>query len=179
MIRVTTDRLIVTPGTEALVEAELADPGRFASLLGARVPPSWPPETLQDALPMFLAKCRARGDCGPWTLPWYALLKGADGATLCGSIGFKGPPAASGVEIGYSVLPEFQARGVATEMVIGISRWAFAEAGVATVEAEVFPENVASARVLEKAGFEPCGLGVDPGTKRYRRDRTARGGLRV
>jgi RimJ/RimL family protein N-acetyltransferase len=173
MIRVTTDRLILSPGTEALVEAELADPGRFGALLGARVPPSWPPETLRDALPTFLASCRARGDCGPWTLPWYALLEGADGATVCASIGFKGPPAAFGVEIGYSVLPEFQARGIATEMVLGISRWALAEAGVTTVEAEVFSENVASARVLEKAGFLPCGLGFEPGTKRYRRDRAA------
>jgi RimJ/RimL family protein N-acetyltransferase len=154
-----------------LVEAELADRSRFSALLGARVPPSWPPESLQDVLPTFLANCRARTDCGPWTLPWYAVLQTSEDAVLCGSIGFKGPPAPSSVELGYSVLPEFQARGLATEMVMGVSRWALAEAGVATVEAEVFSDNGASARVLQKAGFEAWGPGFEPGAMRYRLDR--------
>jgi RimJ/RimL family protein N-acetyltransferase len=173
VIRIATDRLIVTSGTERLAEAELADSSRLGLLLGARVPPSWPPESLQDVVPTFLAACRARGDCGPWTLPWYAVLKTSDGAILCASIGFKGSPRAMRVELGYSVLPEFQARGIATEMVMGVSRWALAEAGVAGVEAEVFSSNAASARVLEKAGFEPCGPGLEPGATRYRRDGAA------
>jgi RimJ/RimL family protein N-acetyltransferase len=171
MVRVATPRLLVTSGTEQLVDAELTDPGRLGSLLGARVPPSWPPETLEDVLPTFLATCRASANCGPWTLPWYAVLSEPDGAVLCGSIGFKGPPRAMSVELGYSVLPEFQGRGIATEMVIAVSRWALAETGVAIVEAEVFSGNVASARVLEKADFEPSGPGVEPGATRYRCER--------
>jgi [ribosomal protein S5]-alanine N-acetyltransferase len=168
MIRVATHRLIVSSGTELLVEAELTDSSRLGSLLGARVPASWPPESLQDVLPTFLANCRARGNCGPWTLPWYAVLERPDSAVLCASIGFKGPPVATSVELGYSVLPEFQAQGIATEMVMGVSRWALVQAGVETVEAEVFCDNAASARVLEKAGFEPCGPGSEPGATRYR-----------
>ena len=44
---------------------------------------------------------------------------------------------------------------------------------MASVEAEVFSINAASARVLQKAGFEPCGPGLEPGATRYRRDRAA------
>src|SRR5215471_5211874 len=115
MIRIDTNRLIVTSGTEALAAAELGDPNRFASLLGARVPEAWPPETLRDVLSTFLENCRARINCGCWTLPWYVVLRSPGGNVLCGSIGFKGPPSASTVELGYAVLPDFQRRGIATE----------------------------------------------------------------
>jgi ribosomal-protein-alanine N-acetyltransferase len=72
------------------------------------------------------------------------------------------------VEIGYSVLPAFQLRGIATEMVIGASRWALAEPAVRAVEAEVRRDNRASMRVLEKAGFVLQGAGAELGTRRFR-----------
>ena len=41
--RVRTDRLEIVPGTAALGRAEMGDRARFAALLGAEVPASWPP----------------------------------------------------------------------------------------------------------------------------------------
>ena len=167
-------RMRLVPGTRSRAEVELSDPARLASLLGAVVPASWPPESVRDALPQFLERCRESGDRGPWTLGWYGILDTREGGILCGSAGFKGPPTAAGmVEIGYSVLPDHQGRGIATEMVVALSQWALSQPGVTHVEAEVALDNMASMRVLEKAGFAPCGAGADPGAARYRRGRHA------
>jgi RimJ/RimL family protein N-acetyltransferase len=54
--------------------------------------------------------------------------------------------------IGYSMAPRFRGRGVATRAVRLLSAWAF-EVGVRRLVAGTAPDNVASQRVLEKAGF--------------------------
>jgi RimJ/RimL family protein N-acetyltransferase len=54
--------------------------------------------------------------------------------------------------VGYSMRPEFRGRGVATQAVRLLSTWAFA-IGVQRLVAGTAPDNLASQRVLEKAGF--------------------------
>lgn len=54
--------------------------------------------------------------------------------------------------IGYSLLPAFRGRGVATRAVRLLSAWAF-ETGIGRLVAGTATDNVASQRVLEKAGF--------------------------
>jgi ribosomal-protein-alanine N-acetyltransferase len=169
---VMTPRMRLVPGTQPLAEAELEDGARLAKLLGAEVPESWPPESLRPALPMFLASCKRRGTFGPWCLGWYGVLHADGRAVLCGSVGFKGGPTSTGmVEIGYSVLPLFQKRGIATEMVVGASRWALAQPGVSAVEADILHGNLASLRVVAKAGFRAHGPGAEPDTLRFRLER--------
>jgi RimJ/RimL family protein N-acetyltransferase len=63
--------------------------------------------------------------------------------------------------IGYSVLPEWRGRGYATRALRLISRWAFTEAGIARLTAGTHPDNKASQRVLERAGFRREGLARD------------------
>jgi ribosomal-protein-alanine N-acetyltransferase len=60
--------------------------------------------------------------------------------------------------IGYYVDGRHQGRGYATEAIRLVLRFAFKEADLHRVQAGVVPENRASARVLEKAGFRPEGL---------------------
>jgi len=171
MCEVKTPRMRLISGRQDLAEAELSEPGRLAALLNATVPREWPPETLRDALPLFLSSCLQSGIFGPWTLGWYGVLEmtGAPTATLCGSVGFKGSPDPQGiVEIGYAVLPAYQRRGLGTEMVVGLSRWALGQSGVKEVHAEVTPENKSSVRVLEKSGFIASGPGQESGTTRFR-----------
>jgi len=166
---VVTPRMRLVLGTRALAEAELAGNARLAQLLEVEVPASWPPEAVREVLPVFFASCERSGVFGPWSLGWYGVLHDDGQPVLCGSIGFKHAPTPTGmVELGYSVLPAFRRRGVATEMVLGASRWALAQPVVLVVEAEVDHDNLASARVLEKAGFSACGAGIDPGTRRFR-----------
>ena len=55
--------------------------------------------------------------------------------------------------IGYMILTPFWSQGIGTEAVRLICGIAFRELALERIIGEVFPENLASARVLEKNGF--------------------------
>ena len=57
--------------------------------------------------------------------------------------------------IGYMILTPFWSQGIGTEAVRKICGMAFQELALERIIGEVFPENLASARVLEKNGFWP------------------------
>ena len=60
-------------------------------------------------------------------------------------------------EIGYMILTPFWSQGIGTEAVRQICEIAFRELELQQIVGNVFPENVASARVLEKNGFQQNG----------------------
>lgn len=166
MIVQSTDRLRLVAGTKVLAAAEIEDRVEFAQLLGALVPETWPPDNLRDVLGYFYGLHKEHLEWEGW-LAWYAIRIDNDYPILCGSIGFKGPPDKRGmVEIGYSVLPEFQRQGLATEMVAGIIQWAKHQPEVRQIEAETNINVKASIRVLEKNGFICVGVGLEPNTIR-------------
>jgi [ribosomal protein S5]-alanine N-acetyltransferase len=78
-------------------------------------------------------------------------------------------------ELGYRVAQHVAGRGVATVTVRELCRLAAARHGLRTLRAATSLDNVASQRVLSKAGFVPVGpadpaeLGGQPGTW-YQRD---------
>jgi ribosomal-protein-alanine N-acetyltransferase len=80
-------------------------------------------------------------------------------------------------ELGYRVAERVAGRGVATAAVQELCRLAAAEYGLRTVRAATSHQNVASQKVLIRAGFVPAGpadpahLGGKPGTW-YQRDLT-------
>lgn len=55
--------------------------------------------------------------------------------------------------IGYNLLPQYWGRGIATELTRALVDHAFIELGLHRVEALVMADNLASCRVLEKAGL--------------------------
>lgn len=168
MIIITTDRLRLIAGTEALAEAEIRDKKKFANLLGASVPASWPPDNLKDVQDYFLALYKEHPEYEGW-LTWYTVRIDKATPILCGGIGFKGQANQQGmVEIGYSVLPEYQGEGLATEMTGGILNWAKQQPSVKQIEAEAVVDNRASIRVLEKNNFLPIGPGFETNTIRFR-----------
>jgi [ribosomal protein S5]-alanine N-acetyltransferase len=161
------------PVSPEIAEVELSDPARFPDMLDARVPTSWPPEILSDARPLFRDLLREDPSRTGW-IGWYAILVTEGERVLVGSAGFTGPPDAGGtVETGYSMLPEYQGRGFATEMVRALCAWAFVQPHVTTVVAETTWSNAASMNVLEKCGFnrvEPL-AGAPEEPVHYRRTR--------
>ena len=60
-------------------------------------------------------------------------------------------------EIGYWLAKPYWGRGIMTAVVRTLCELAFAEFGLVKIVAHVFAENPASARVLEKCGFEQEG----------------------
>jgi RimJ/RimL family protein N-acetyltransferase len=164
---VTTARLNLVASTAHLARAELHDRDAFARGLGASVPENWPPETLADALPLFLELAEANPQWEGW-LGWYAVTS-AQPSVLVGSAGFKGPPDGDGAaEVGYSVLPQFEGRGYATEMAAGLIEWARATGRARAILAQTTEDNIGSRRVLAKLGFVAAGPGEDPDSTLYR-----------
>ncbi len=167
MVVQTTERLRLVAGTRALAAAEIENRVGFARLLGASVPETWPPDNLGDASGFFYGLYEEHPEWEGW-LTWYAIRIDHDHPVLCGSIGFKGPPDKRGtVEIGFSILPDFQGQGLATEMVAGIVQWAKQQPQVKRIEAETNIDNKASIRVLEKNNFVCVGAGLEPNTVRF------------
>lgn len=71
-------------------------------------------------------------------------------------------PAETGVwRVGYSVRPEWEGKGCATEAVRAAVAWALAQPGVRTVRATIPAWNLPSIRVAERIGMAPAGTGVD------------------
>jgi uncharacterized damage-inducible protein DinB len=87
---------------------------------------------------------------------------------VAGIVGFKGRPNAEGtVEIGYSVLAEYQRQGIASEAAAGLVEQAFRAGDVRRVIAETLPALTGSIRVLERNGFRLIGEGSEPGVIRF------------
>ncbi len=85
--------------------------------------------------------------------PWTAVLTAEDRVVGWGGLN-KDPNAPEwGVEVAYYIDRAYWGRGLATELVRESLTLAFGDLGLDTVGAFAKPENVASVRVLLKAGF--------------------------
>lgn len=86
-------------------------------------------------------------------------VRNADEA-LIGGCGFDGFQVGKShrAEVGYWLAKPFWGRGIMTAVVQRLCRHAFDEFGLVKVTAHVFTYNPASARVLEKCGFQQEGL---------------------
>lgn len=73
---------------------------------------------------------------------------GGIGFTLQPDIGHRS------AEVGYWLGEEFWGRGITTEALIAVTDYAFANYDLCRIFAHVFEWNRASARVLERAGYE-------------------------
>src|SRR6266851_2916052 len=71
------------------------------------------------------------------------------GAGGCGA----GPDAQGVVVFGYSIYPEHQRRGFATEASRALVGWYFSDPRVRLVRATVPPDHTPSVRVVEKCGL--------------------------
>ncbi len=65
------------------------------------------------------------------------------------------------------MVPEYEGRGLATEIVEGLAQRAFLDKRVRRIVAHTTPANAGSVRVLDRAGFTFVGPGKDPGTVQY------------
>lgn len=167
LIRVRTPRLELVAATVETAESE-NDPARLEELLEARLAAPWPPP-LNDEHSMNFNRTylRENPDANGFAM-WYFVNVEDGTRRIIGNGGCKGKPQNGVVEIGYSIFPDFQRRGYATEAAAGLVGWIFDEhPEVEAVIAETLPELTGSIRVLEKNGFSLVGEGSEPGVIRY------------
>jgi len=175
-LKIKTERLKLIPGTIELLSAELEDLATFRQKMELEVPETWPPDLYDRPAQEFMVNyLKENTDAAGWG-SWYLVLNNGDGypETLIGICGFKGKPSPDGaVEIGYSVLTEYQRKGYATEAAKALVDRAFSYSKVSRVIAETYPELMSSIRVLAKNGFVLTGTGSEPGVIRYELSRSA------
>jgi len=112
------------------------------------------------ASPAFFESLKTASDMDPWRIG-FAILHTADDLVI-GLCGFTGPPDSNRcVEIGYSIVPAYQGRGLATEAARALINFSIPNQ-VRKVRAHTLTEINASTRVLEKCGFTKTGEIVDP-----------------
>jgi [ribosomal protein S5]-alanine N-acetyltransferase len=113
-------------------------------------------EFLRAASPDFVAQLQEATAPDPWKFG-FAIVHTAE-TLVIGMCGFAGPPGADGAaEIAYSIAPEFQGKGYATEAAETLVGFASNSGRVTKVCAYTLLEINASTRVLEKCGFRKIG----------------------
>ena len=136
-----TERMILYPLTDNKMEAVIS---------------SETDDEMKQAYSEMLAGCKAKPEQRIWYAIWNMQLN--DGSnTIIGDYAFKGLDENGMVDIGYGIKEQYEGMGYMTEAVIAAVKWARIQPGVKSVEAETDPDNKASQRVLEKAGFKPNG----------------------
>lgn len=118
----------------------------------ARFVPGIPHPYTEEHACEYLRRCDETLDAGSG---WPCAIADAETDLLLGTIEVRLGDHGS---IGYLVGPDARGRGVATRALVLLSRWAVTEGGVARLELTTHPENVASQRVAEKAGFTREGV---------------------
>ncbi len=111
--------------------------------------PDYPFEGDIIAVTVFLVASDEQGDQHPFG--YYQIVQRASGEAI-GGIGFKGRPVDGCVEIGYGLAPSARGHGYAAEAVSALLSIA-ARNGITRVVADTTPDNSASRRTLERAGF--------------------------
>lgn len=103
----------------------------------------------------------------------FKLLRRADGAFL-GRAGFTWLPKTSEFELGYSILRSEWGKGYASEIAAALAAWFFTLGKADHFVGYAHSDNIASQRVLEKAGmrFERTGPYHDMPFRFYRMDRS-------
>jgi RimJ/RimL family protein N-acetyltransferase len=140
--RIETERLVLLP-----VDGPLAARIVRGDLTGMVPGRGWPTTDTVDGM----RYAAAAPDDAPST-GWLIALR--DG-TVIGDCGWKGPPGDDGViEIGYGLAPPYQRQGYGAEAVRALVEWSLAQPGIGRIVADSLLDNVASRRILERAGFE-------------------------
>ena len=105
-----TERLTLVALTPELAQLALEDRAKLELMLGVRVPETWPGADFATILPRI-----ARGVEQTGVEPTRLIVHTED-RTLIGETEFHGPPDRAGtVEVGYSIVPDYRGRGLASE----------------------------------------------------------------
>lgn len=143
-----TDRLLIRNLTIGDADAFFA----YKRLPEATKYQYWRPKSLAEIKRFIRSMESVEPDTAGTWLQLAVCLK--DGGSMIGDIGLHFPEDEDcQVEIGYTVSPEHQHRGYATEAVGAILDYVFKVLKKHRVHASVDPRNASSASVLERLGF--------------------------
>jgi ribosomal-protein-alanine N-acetyltransferase len=118
---------------------------------------TWEAHTTVDDSAQFIEIIRAvYANESPSNWTWGVELK--DTGKVIGTFAIWGWPQHARAEVGYAVGRAYWGRGLVTEAVREVLKFAFDTLGLNRIEARCVPENIGSARVMEKVGMTFEGL---------------------
>jgi RimJ/RimL family protein N-acetyltransferase len=155
-----TERLDLVLQTAEALDALIArDRARLEAATGARWPePLVPPPLMDDALVWMRDKLRAAPPPEHWW-GWFIVLRAT--REVVGSLGLADEPDAGTVQLGYTIYPQFERQGYATEAAGAAATWALGLPGIVRVRATIPPWHAASLRVAAKLGMQQTGTSQD------------------
>jgi RimJ/RimL family protein N-acetyltransferase len=151
--------------TPAFLTASLAvQQAEAAELLGVKIPSDWFDK--QWLMRLRLNDLQREPSLQPWLL--RAIVLTANN-TMIGHIGFHTGPdpeylreiVSSGIEMGYTVFPDFRRQGYAREACLALMDWAAQVHPIRTFVVSIAPDNVPSLRLAANLGFVRIGEHVD------------------
>jgi [ribosomal protein S5]-alanine N-acetyltransferase len=154
-MRLETDRLIIRPWTMEEADAAFAIYGdsEVMRYVGDGRP-SPDIETMRASLAKLIERDRGK-QLGLWA------LEKRDSGEVIGSGLLKPLPDNSDIEVGYHLAQKWWGQGYATEAATALVEYGLSNVGLSRIVGVTYPENVASQRVLTKAGL------VHKGKSRY------------
>ncbi|KAM3096421.1 GNAT family N-acetyltransferase [Phormidesmis sp. 146-12] len=148
----------ITPCSVQHLESLIDNTDAFSKTYGLLVADGYMP--FEGALQYILKQIQTSQIRHPW-LPYLFLFR--PDQTLVGFGGFKSvPDCERRVEIGYSVAPSYQGKGIATSAARQLINIAFESGSVDCVYAHTLAESNASTSVLTKCGMTQVSEMVDP-----------------
>jgi 8-oxo-dGTP diphosphatase len=151
-----TERLILRPlrATDAEALHRLVNDWEVTRTL-AEIPYPYPRSLADEWIASTVAQL-AEG------VAYHLAITGKEGRkeTLVGVVGINLDPVRRTGRLGYWVGRNYWKHGVATEAAKRMTSWAFANLPLDLIAAEVTQDNIASFKVLRRAGFREVGTGV-------------------
>jgi RimJ/RimL family protein N-acetyltransferase len=142
----TTERLVIRP----LAPPDVDEFVRYRNIDAVARYQDWSlPYTVEMAIDLI----KADGDGGPHRGGWVQLAIDHAGK-IVGDFAVWIDDDGALASLGYTVAPEHQGHNYAVEATAAVVEWLFTEVGVHRITATLDPRNIASARVLERSGFE-------------------------
>ncbi|GHA42458.1 hypothetical protein GCM10008927_03670 [Amylibacter ulvae] len=126
---------------------------RETARMVSKIPVPWP----ESQVKQMIADTAFRGQVG------FMLAICLHGGRMIGVIGLGGDKDPS---VAYVMSNQFKGRGLTTEALNALLHYSFKTFDLPSIASEVFTDNPASMRVLEKAGFEKCGESIEPSKAR-------------
>ncbi|MCB9098614.1 MAG: GNAT family N-acetyltransferase [Anaerolineales bacterium] len=123
--------------------------------------PSEPVINLPDAAREVGVAYQSLYEVAGYQSPWLGYFAIVDGGCI-GTCGFKSPPENNRVEIAYFTFPDYEGKGVATQMAKALVTIAVDADPHIEVAAQTLPVDSASTTILRKLGFENAGTVIHP-----------------
>ncbi|MFJ6207554.1 GNAT family N-acetyltransferase [Lysinibacillus sp. NPDC092081] len=151
MIELSTKRLKLIPLNAKYLDLLINDEQSLEIELSVSSKEVFLDEELRQALKFRLSKVLENEENYIWYTNWLIVSKEEN--CIVGGIMLKGLPNEHGeVIIGYYIFPPYQGKGYMTETVRAMKDWLLRQSNVKYVVADTDKDNIASHKVLQKAG---------------------------